>query len=264
MGAILQSDCPAVLRTYRPRVRLRLFCLPYAGRGASLFRTWERHLPSEVELFPVQIPGRETRLREPAIDCVVRLVETLEASLSPYFDIPFALFGHSMGALVSFELARLLRRYGKCEPVQLFVSGHRAPQVPLERARLHDLPEPALLEQLRQLNGTPDAVLGCSELLRLMLPTLRADLALCEKYEYRPEEPFDFPIAVFGGTKDSTVSESQHAAWRAHTCQSFTLRMFEGDHFFLHSARLPLLLALGQHLRRLLECVDRQKVTHGA
>jgi medium-chain acyl-[acyl-carrier-protein] hydrolase len=83
-----------------------------------------------------------------------------------------------------------------------------------------------------------------------MLPTLRADLALCETYEYRPEEPFDFPIAVFGGTEDNTASESEHAAWRTQTRQSFTLRMFDGDHFFLHSAKLPLLMTLGQDLQR--------------
>jgi surfactin synthase thioesterase subunit len=229
-----------------------LFCFPYAGRGASIFRTWKHHLPSEVDLYPVQIPGREGRLADPPFVRVAPLVEELSATLSPHFDLPFAFFGHSMGALIAFELARLLRRQKRPSPVQLFVSGHRAPQLPLLRTRLHDLPEPALLQELRQLKGTSDQILGNSELMSILLPTLRADLALCESYRYRTEDPLDCPITVFGGLQDGAVSAQDHAAWIGQTRRSFTLHMFDGDHFFLHSAKVPFLSTLSEKLQRLL------------
>jgi medium-chain acyl-[acyl-carrier-protein] hydrolase len=236
-------------------VRLRLFCFPYAGRGASIFRTWNHHLPPAVELYPVQSPGRETRLAEPPFVRLTPLVERLSETLTPYFDVPFAFFGHSMGALVSFELARYLRKQGRPGPIQLFVSGHRAPQLPRSRPPLHDLPESALLRALRELKGASEQVLQNRELLDLLLPTLRADLAVCENYQYRPEDAFDCPIAAFGGLEDSAVSREDHAAWIAQTRCSFSLHMFPGDHFFLHSAKEGLLSALFQQLQTLL-CVE--------
>jgi medium-chain acyl-[acyl-carrier-protein] hydrolase len=241
----------SVIRRQGRQVLLRLFCFPYAGRGASIFRTWHNRLQSGVEVFPVQIPGRESRLSEPPFTRLAPLVEHLATALSPHFDVPFAFFGHSMGALISFELARFLRSQRRSCPMQLFVSGHRAPQLPPGRLRLHDLPEPALLQELRQLNSTSGEILDNGELMQIVLPTLRADLALCESYDYRPEEPFDFPIAAFGGLQDSTVSLKDVAQWRLQTRGPFALHMFPGDHFFLHSAKGPYLSTLFDMLQAL-------------
>jgi surfactin synthase thioesterase subunit len=252
MAVTTLSNCLVEPLRQGRQVLLRLFCFPYAGRGASIFRTWSHHLPPEVEVHPVQIPGRESRLSEPPFVRLSPLIEELLDALSPKFDIPFAFFGHSMGSLISFELTRLLRKHGGPFPIQLFVSGHRAPQLPLSRLPIHCLPETALLQELRQLKGASEQVLENAELLQLLLPTLRADLALCENYQYRSEPPLDCPIAAFGGLQDSMVSIEEHAAWRAQTRRSFTLHFFPGDHFFLHSAQKCFFLTLFQQLQRLL------------
>jgi len=139
----------------RPHARIRLFCFPYAGGGASIFRTWHERFPSEVEICPVQWPGREGRLAEAPIADLPVLVEKVAVALAPYLDIPYAFLWHSMGALVSFELTRYLRRTDRLAlPVHLFVSGRRAPQIPDLDPPTSHLPKPAFIEELRRLKGT--------------------------------------------------------------------------------------------------------------
>ncbi len=232
-----------------PQAHLRLFCFPYAGAGASLFRTWAETLPSDIEICPVQLPGRENRIAQAAFTQWLPLVQTLASVLRPYLDVPFAFFGHSMGALLSFELARQLRAQGLAEPIHLFVSGHRAPQLPNTTPRLCNLTKPELLKELQRLNGTPEAVLQSSELLDLILPTLRSDFAICEGYVYHLDSPLNVPISAFAGTEDRLASPSTVAEWRGQTRSSFKLRSFPGDHFFLHTgARTALLQAISQDL----------------
>jgi medium-chain acyl-[acyl-carrier-protein] hydrolase len=153
-----------------------------------------------------------------------------------------------MGGLVSFELTRLLRREYGLSPVHLFVSGHRAPQVPDPDPPIHALPESEFLQELRRFNGTPEAVLENAELMQLLLPTLRADFAVIETYAYTPETPFDCPITAFGGLQDREASCDELEAWREQTNASFVLQMFPGDHFFLHSAEPLLLQSVSQKL----------------
>jgi len=164
--------------------------------------------------------------------------------------IPFAFFGHSMGALISFELARQVRRRSGLSPVHLFVSGHRAPQIPDLNLPIHHLPEVAFIEKLRCLNGTPESVLQNAELMQLVLPILKADFAICEKYIYSTEEPLDCPISAFGGLQDYKVSHDHLAAWHTQTSGCFTLGMFPGNHFFVQSARMQLLQAISQDLTK--------------
>ncbi len=231
-----------------PQACLRLFCFPYAGAGASLFRTWAEAL-SSIEVCPVQLPGRENRITQTSFIHWLPLVETLARALGPYFDIPFAFFGHSMGALLSFELARQLRARGLVEPIHLFVSGHRAPQLPNTTPRLRHLSKPELVRELRRLRGTPEAVLQSAELLDLLLPTLRSDFAICERYVYHPELPLDLPISAFAGIEDRLASPDDLAGWREQTRRSFKLRSYPGDHFFLHtSACTALLKAIAEDL----------------
>lgn len=215
-----------------PQARLRLFCFPFAGGGALAYRTWPAHLPPDVEVCAIRLPGRETRLREPAFTRLEPLVETLTAVLRPYLDRPFAFFGHSLGALISFELTRQLRRQGYPGPGHLLVSSHRAPQLPLLHPPVHAAPEAALIARLRGFNGTPELFLQDLELRELILPVLRADFAIWETYQFSDEAPLGCPISAFVGEQDKEVSYHDMAEWRVHTSRDFRLHLFPGDHFY--------------------------------
>lgn len=224
--------------------RFRLFCFPYAGAGASVFHSWLENPLPEVEICPIQLPGRENRLGEPPFTQLKPLIQTLAIHLLPSLDIPFGFFGHSMGALLSFELARELRRQNWPCPVHLFVSGYRAPQLPDLEPPIHRLPDAKFKEALRRLKGTPDAVLQNPELMELFLPALRADFAVLETYLYAAQEPLNCPISVFGGLQDSKASQEQLAAWHDQTRSEFTLQMLPGNHFFLDELRQILVQAI--------------------
>lgn len=234
-----------------PRAGLRLFCFPYAGGSAALFRGWADGLPADVELCAVELPGHGRRLGEAPFTRVGPLVEAAAEALLPHLDRPFGFFGHSMGAKCSFELARLLRgRHGR-EPARLFVSGCRAPQLRHARPPTYGLPEPEFIAELRRLNGTPAEVLEHAELLELMLPLLRADFEVVQTYEYTEQPPLGCPVNAFGGFEDEDVSLQDLEGWGEQTTASFEVRMLPGDHFFLHTSRPLLLQALSEDLRRL-------------
>ena len=191
------------------------------------------------------------RLKEAPFTQLAPLVEAIAQSLLPYLDKPFAFFGHSMGGLTSFEAARLLRRTYARSPVHLFVSGRRAPQIPDSDSPIHTLPDAEFLKELRHLNGTPEAVLANEELMQLLLPTLRADFAVLETYTYQTESPLNCPITAFGGLQDPEVSCEMLEAWQEQTSATFSLQMFFGDHFFIHTAQSLLLQSLNQSLNRI-------------
>ncbi len=227
---------------------LRLFCFPYAGAGATIFRPWAADLSPDIELCPVQLPGRETRLAEPAITRLAPLVQALAQHLRPHLDRPFAFFGHSLGALISFELTRELRRQKAPVPIHLFISGCRAPQFPDPDRPIHRLPEPQFLAALQRLNGTPADLLHHPDLMSRFLPALRADFALLETYVYPADQRLECPITVFGGTQDPKASPEDLAGWRDQTQGAFNLQLFPGDHFFLHENRPALLSAIAHPL----------------
>lgn len=247
MAAIPSSDHWIVRRKMNPQAHLRLFCFPYAGGGASIYHGWARELPSFVDVCPVQLPGRENRLIEPPFTRFEALLQALTQGLRPHLDLPFAFFGHSMGAIISFELARRLRREHR-SPLHLFASGSPAPQVPYRDPPIHELPEAEFIEELRKLNGTPDAVLDHPELLQLLLPVIRADFGMRALYAYTPGSVFDFPITAFGGVEDADVPQDDVVAWGEHTRGAFTLHMVPGDHFFIHGNRERLLQLLSDGL----------------
>lgn len=159
---------------------LRLFFFPYAGGGASIFRHWAESLPSDVDVRLAQLPGRENKMMEPAFTRLEPMVEAIAASIVPLLDRPFAFFGHRMGALIGFELARLLRREFGRQPAHLFASGRGAPHLPSNEALTYNLKDADFIDRLRQLNGTPKEVFEHPELLPLVLPPLRADFTVCE------------------------------------------------------------------------------------
>lgn len=186
---------------------------------------------------------------EPPFSQLSLLVEALADALLPLLDKPFALFGHSLGSLVSFELARQLRAKHQARPVRLFVSAGPAPQIPHRGLPIHTLPEKEFAAELRRLDGTPGELLNHRELMDIVLPSLRADFALYESYQYSSGAPLNCPISTFGGLSDHKVSHSDLEAWRDQTAASFSIRMFPGDHFFLKTTQSQLLRALSRELR---------------
>ena len=226
--------------SYVDDVQLRLFCFHYAGGSSNVFRTWQAHMPKSIEIVAVELPGRGKRLSETCQTDLLSLVEKIGAELTSCLDVPFAFFGHSMGALLSFELARLLRKFSLTMPEHLFLSAHKAPHLPRESEPLHTLPESAFVKRLYDMNGTPKAVLENDELRTLFLPVLRADFAACETYQFKASMPLDCPITVFGGKDDHEVDAYSLREWEQHTTGSFHMHLCSGDHFFIHAAERSL------------------------
>jgi medium-chain acyl-[acyl-carrier-protein] hydrolase len=227
---------------------LRLFCFPYAGGNTSIFRAWSSQLPPNVEVCPIQLPGRASRWKETPFTHMEPLVEALAQAITPYLDLPFAFFGHSMGALISFELARYLRIQQAPQPIHLFLSGRRAPQIGDRNPLMHTLPDQDFLAELHHLNGTPRQVLENVELMELFLPILRADFSICGTYTYADQPPLNCAISVFGGLEDATEPHELLEPWRKQTCSSFALHLLPGDHFFLQTNQDLLLRTLSQIL----------------
>jgi medium-chain acyl-[acyl-carrier-protein] hydrolase len=233
----------------KPATRLRLFCFPYAGGSAAIFRLWSELLPPQIEVWPVQLPGRERRLSEKPFEHLDALIAALIGALRPYLDEPYAFFGHSMGALISFELTRALRKTGSTTgPSRLCVAGYRAPQIPNTLPLVYNLPTQKLIEELQRLKGTPDEVLRNPELLELLLPLLRADFAVCDTYTYIRQAPLTCPISAYGGLRDEEVPRESIASWRVQTRGPFNCSFFDGDHFFIKEQQAALLRVLAHDL----------------
>ncbi|MBO9998159.1 MAG: thioesterase [Cyanobacteria bacterium SID2] len=215
--------------------KLRLFCFPYAGGGTLSFRGWRDRFPSNIGVYPIELPGRGFRLQEPLLTRLPFIVNSIAPILYPYLDKPFAFFGHSMGALIAFELTRFLRREYAIQPVRLCVSGRCAPQTLPIVPPIHQLPESDFIEALRYLNGTPAEVFKNPELMGLVLPILRADFSVVETYSYCHEEPLHCSISVFGGLDDPETTIDFLEAWKVQTNHSTSLYLLSGDHFFIHT-----------------------------
>ena len=238
----------------RPSADLQLFCFPFGGGGASIFRKWGTKLPKSVEVCAIQLPGREDRLLEPPFQQIQPLVETLAEAVFIDRERPFVFFGHSMGALIAFELSRQLRRLEGRQPDHLFVSGRRAPHLPDRNPTTYDLPHAEFMQELRRLSGTPNEVLQDPEMMAVIMPMLRADFTLCETYSYVDDVPLTCSISAFGGLKDREVEYDEIAGWRQMTTGSFSLQMIPGDHFFLLGpGEAQLMTALSDKLERLIK-----------
>jgi len=215
-----------------PSPRWRLICFPYAGAGAATFADWR--LPDELaaEIWSVRLPGRENRYHEPPIRRLTPMVSLLAAELRQLFDVPFVFFGHSMGALLAFELARLLRRSGRPQPRHLFVSAHRSPDLDPWRRAISTLPDDAMLDRLDEMARPAVSVLHNRELFVALAPMMRADFELCETYAYRDDEPLDIPLTAFTAVDDPEVRMDEMRAWKRHSTAGFQLHTVTGGHLY--------------------------------
>jgi surfactin synthase thioesterase subunit len=221
-------------RGLRADSALRLFCLPHAGGGSAAFHRWSVEFSGDIDVVPLLPPGRERRIAEVAFSNLFNLVGALADALQPHLTQPYALFGHSMGALTAFELCRELRRRELPAPRRLFVAAFRAPQLPPKSYALHALPDGELVAALQErFQGIPPEIAQNEDLLSLFLPPLRADLTAIETYQYVPEAPLDCLITALGGVNDAQVSVADLAAWRLQTNAEFSQKMLPGGHFFV-------------------------------
>lgn len=236
-----------------PRAKFTLFCIPFAGGGASYYHEWSRAFtPLPVEVRAVQSPGRETRMRETPLPAIGSLVEQLADAVAPFADKPYVIFGHSMGAIVGFELARTLVLRQKPAPSHLFVSGANAPHVPRNVESLHDLPDDQLVCTLSErYGGIPREVLEHRELRELILPALRADLTAIETYQYREGPRLRCPISACCGIHDAFLTVPNVDLWCEMTEGPFESRYFAGDHFYLNDHRGELIAAIRATFRHL-------------
>lgn len=233
--------------------RARLFCFPYAGVGASAYRLWASGLPGGLEICAVQLPGRESRLREPALRRIDSIVAALLPQLRPYLDMPFAFFGHSMGAVVASELAAALASAGGPIPRHLFVSGRRAPHLSDRDSPLSGLDDATFVAEInRRYGGIPEEVMRDREILELLLPCLRSDIEALERYQPAAGSLFDCPITVLGGTEDGRATRAELEAWTAVASGGFRLRMFAGGHFFINTRRAEVLAEIAATMAPLL------------
>jgi len=240
------------------RPALRLFCIPFAGGGASAYFRWGQGLPAEIQVCPIQLRGHETRFAEDAFRSMGPMIEELGPALLPWLDVPFAIFGHSMGAIIGFELARFLRRAAGKAPLCLFVSSRRAPQVATSARKIAGLPDNEFVREMtEQYNAIPDLVRQDRELMNRFIPILKADMTMLESYEYRRDDPFSFMISAFGGLEDRHVSMDDLDAWREHTRGPSKVRQFPGGHFLIKDRRAEVLRAVAQDL---IEVLSRGRV----
>ena len=226
---------------------VRLICLPHAGGSASFFLPVSRALRPAIEVLAVQYPGRQDRRGEPCVDDIPLLARRIAQALADWTDRPFALFGHSMGASVAFELARILEHEQGRTPAWLWASGRRAPSRN-RNERVHTLDDDHLIADLRRLSGTDDSILGDEEILRMILPAVRCDYRAAETYRWQPGPPLSCPVTALVGDDDQKVTEDEARAWGGHTCGPFDHRMFPGGHFYLVQHQPEILGLIRQRL----------------
>jgi pyochelin biosynthetic protein PchC len=238
------EDSAWVRRLHPSSARRRLICLPHAGGAATYFAPLAAALSDSFDVVAIQYPGRQERLSEPCLDSIQVLAEAIVPELDPWLDRPFALFGHSMGAVVAFEVARVLEHDHGRVPAGLFVSGRRGPTT-RRNEQFHKGGDRSLLNQVARLQGTPSWLIDDHDVRQMMLPALRGDYKAIETYVWQPGPPLSCPIWAIFGADDPLTTEHEAAAWAAHTTGGFEVCAFPAGHFYLatHLSELAALLS---------------------
>lgn len=241
------------------QAKLRLFCFPYAGGNAGLFEPWGSAFEG-VDVVAVQLPGRSSRFTEKPLESMDEIVTQLIVELRCFRDLPFVFFGHSNGALICFELARELQRRGIDGLKHIILSAKRAPHLPRLRPTTYDLPYDDFIEELRSINGTPEAMLNTKELMDLFVPILRADFKVGETHKYCADIKLKSAASIFWGRLDADIPEVDIQAWRADIeSKDIEFTEFSGDHFFVHSQQQLVL----EKVRKILSGSSSGRVARG-
>lgn len=236
------------VRAPGPRPRMRLYCFPYAGGQAGMFMCWQHTLGPSVGVCGVELPGRGTRFGELPLASIDAVVEQIARALESEAEIPFALFGHSLGGLIAFELTRHLARNARRLPVHLFISACGSPSRRDTGRKLHLLPNSELLDEVVKFDGTPRAVLENPDLLDVVLPILRADFRLADEYKYGPAPPLAVPMTVLAGLADRSVAADRIEPWAEESTASTHIVWLDGGHFFVDTHRTSVLRCVGRQL----------------
>lgn len=228
---------------------ISLYCLPYAGGSGRVFGAWQDIFHPDIKIVSIDYPGRGTRMREPLLESIARIADDVAETIASDCRSRYALFGHSMGSLVAFELChRLIHRYGS-RPALLAVSGHRAPGTARRTRAIHDATDADFIAHLRELGATPPEVIAADDLMALLLPILRADFRACETYVPERRGALSVPIVAYGGLDDVEVDATDLRGWRNETAGSCIVRMFPGNHFYIRDHAVTVAAALQLDLR---------------
>ncbi|MDT0377690.1 alpha/beta fold hydrolase [Streptomyces sp. DSM 42041] len=242
------NDTATWIRRFFPsdEAAVQLICLPHAGGSAPFYRPVAQALSPQIEVLAVQYPGRQDRRREPMLETIEDLADGVAAAVREAVDRPFALFGHSMGATLAFEVARRLESSGS-DPLRIFASGRRAPSTHRDE-QVHQRDDDGVIAELRTLSGTDQRVFGDEELLRMVLPAIRNDYRAAETYTCAPDVRVKAPITALTGESDPKASHEEVEAWAGHTEGAFDLRTYPGGHFYLMEHSADVLRVIGERL----------------
>ena len=250
------------LRTVFPveRESVRLFCIPYAGGSASIYDEWARTAPDWLQICPIELPGRGWLRREPLFESLNELAKAITSAIYPYTNTPYAIFGHSMGALLAYEIASSLESVGRHLLQKLFVSGSRAPFLPRKRPPVSHLSDVEFLDLIRQMRGTPEEVLTHLEFMDILLPILRSDFVNCDQYRFTLRPSLHVPITTLNGEQDNDIPENDVQLWSRLTIGRFQSFTFPGGHFFIKNCRENIVSTICEELR-IISDVDLKGVT---
>lgn len=214
--------------------KLRIFCFPYAGGSASMYNDWAEYFPTNADVFAIQAPGRETRFNEAPINDIKELIEGLSQAIFPYLDVPYIFIGHSNGALIAFELARMLQRLGNFKLRHICLSAKRAPHLPPNKEPIFDLPYDKFIEELRVFSTIPESVLNDPKMMEVFMPMLRADFGLADLHNFMDGQLLKANATLFWGKDDKDIPNEDVLAWKKHILGKIESIGFEGGHFFIH------------------------------
>ncbi|PYG85689.1 surfactin synthase thioesterase subunit [Ruminiclostridium sufflavum DSM 19573] len=216
--------------------KIRLLCFPHAGGSAATYNRWKKYLDSSIEVVPVELAGRGSRMKDCFYDSMPEAIDDVCSIISPLIkNCDYAVYGHSMGTIIAFELCHRLMEEGRREPLHLFVSGRYPPNIKRDEKYLSRLPDREFLDEIFSLGGTSKEIFKSRELLDIFIPILRADYRMIEKYKYTSyNKKFNFGITAFNGRADAVVSYDEITEWRQHTAARHPVYEFDGDHFFIN------------------------------